>query len=626
MAAATKRLHLPSPCSVGKEHKMLCHNCKEEIYDNPRSCPYCGVALPQQTETDETSHYTEVITILPGDETAAKTPSTKTAVAVAERPAASQPSAFVSFGQLEAEDSTPSEPLKRRFRFRYVLIPAAVIIAAVIAYVLVLDFFKPELFASLNVLLGDVKTRADCSVLVAAKPLIACLEDGEINAGISYTDAYGDTFSGTVILSSDIDANLRNFAINASLYEKLFDVTLFVGDEHAAIGSSRLGSEFYGLRFDTFAEDFDKFAKAAGLEDIDSAGYADFVRFMDSIFGGDTTLTMPESTRNALSATFAEFFRDIQRDETREKITVADSRVVRYAYIYNLTVEDLVNLGNKLIELTRKDEYLRGLLTAYIDRRCAAGIPYRVPDNTSYDLPLSAAASSDYTEPVDNLLNDLQYTLDFLNSKCSGGFTISYAIINNRLSAVSFYSDSFMVDGIDQSIRLALSFGLSVYDEWMLECYIHNENASLGISAVYEFYDENGTAVNKLTTISNTGSGDSTTTLVSKWNSETGGFSVEYINKESSDAVTYSGTLRFTPDSFVFALDTSPQLSLQINGKAGCDLTQPEYINLDKWDRDTYELLLRTYEELYGSIYSFTPDTLPHNDTDVLLIPEKQKD
>ena len=594
---------------------MLCHNCKEEIYDSPWTCPYCGADVSQPPETPEQAPYYDVITILQ-DKESQPAATTKSAVAVAEK---EPPTAYVSFGQLETENGadTVLDPPYRRLKLRYIILPALVIVAAVVVYVLVLGFLKPDLTSSINALLADCKTRIDSSVLVAGKSIAACAADGEITADISYTDTYGDTFSGTAALGSDSDAEMLSLALNASLYGNNLDATLLLGDDYASLGSSFLGDTFYGLQFDSFGEDFESFANAAGLTDVTSGDFIEFVRFLDDAYNGKEKLTLSQTTRDSLQAIFTGFFTGLEPTETREKLTVGNTRVKRHTNTYHITITDLAKLGNDFIKLADTDKELRQLMTIFMQRRGMVD---------EYVTSASAIAGSDLyrivetAEPLDAYLNDLQYAIDFLSSKCTGGFTLALTIDNSRLSAITLDADSLVIDGNAARIHLAFDFGQSVNDDWLLEFTAYGENISFSMRATAAFYDENGAAVNRLTVNMLSGGIDETMTFTSKWAPDTGKFSLSLISTNSDNNIGLRGTMRYTGDSFVISFETTPQLSLQITGKTGFNLKTYDYINLDKWNRDTLELFTGAYKEFYDSIYSYSPGNLPRDNTDIILI------
>ena len=561
-------------------------------------CPICGGFFLEQPK------FASVITITPDTDSAnavSNTPTLPTGVPFSEPISLSQPTAFVSFGQLGVSASKKKKPPKRRPVFLRVFLPALLIVAAVLAVMMVINRPKPTLAGAVNVLLADVKTRADSSVAAIAKPLAECLKNGSISADISYTDDYGDTLSGIVIYASSAETDTRSLSLNALLYGNHVDATLLVGKDYAALGSPALGDAYYGLRFDSFAEDFEKFVDAAGLTEVSYDDCAVFVRLLDSAFNGSGGLTLSESTIAELRVIFTEFFESLPSDIHRVKSFRDGKRVPEFIYTYDITITDIVTFGNRLLGLIKTDDNLWSFLEAYMKCR------------NIYKHQLSEP------KPVELLLDEFENALSYLESSCSGGITARFVTTGGRFSSIDLYSSALTVDGKPQSLGLSLNFGYSINDEWTLEWF--NEGHSL--RAVWLYNGLVNVPENKLTLLISSNGVDKALVLSSRWNPDTGSFYLSVSDRINMYDVALSGTLFCDDNSFTLALDTAPELSLQLAGKANSDYTaQQEFINLDKWSRDTLELLSRAFKELYNSIYSYAPtDVTFDENADVVLVP-----
>ena len=553
-----------------------------EIQHDSDACPICGGPLSELTP----QRREDVITII-SDYYETETQAGESFEAAQYK---SHPTAFVSFGQLDSAEEVSNKQPERRFRFRYVLIPAIIVIVVTLAVTWVIDFMTPGLTESVSTLLHDVRARGQASVLVAVKPITACLENGWISADISYTDELGDTFSGTATLAASDETDMHHLTVNANIYGSSIDANLFVGRDHAALGSSVLGDSYYGVRFASFAEDFAKFASAAGIEDVSSGDFAELVRMLDYFFNSGGSFMLPDSTITELEGVFAGFFRSLPSSGYRESVTRDDERIVKSVFTYSAGIADVVSLGNSLLDLARRDESLRGFIATYVKYSAM----YK---NRSVE-----------SEPVNGLLDTYEKALRKIEAGCSGDFALRLISENGRLGVVELSSE-LMFDGKPQEFEITLDFGQSVNDDWTFDCNIHG----VGYVAVWSFNGLTGVPENNLTITGYSNGSNKTLTLRTRWNPDTGYFAVSLGG--TADGFSMQGTLlTYGGNGFTLALDTAPELSLQLDGRVdGGHIVPPDFINLDKWDGDTLKLFRRSVSELYAGIYSY-PATLVPND------------
>ena len=571
---------------------MFCHSCNLEIQHDSENCPICGGLLSELVP----QHKDDVITIISdyySTETQASEPS-------GESQYKSQPTAFVSFGQLDTANERSDKPPERRFRFRFVLIPAIIVVIVTLAVAWAIDFMTPTLEASASALLDDIRTRTEASVLVLAKPLFACFENGWISADIAYTDELDDTFSGTVTLASSAETDMHHLSVNAEIYGNPVDASLFVGRDHAALGSSLLGDSCYGVRFASLEQDLDKFTSAAGLTDIFSRDFTQLVNMIDFIFNSGGVLTLPESTIMELDSILTGFIKGMTSYTDRERRTIInDERVTKVTYTYSTTVADVAVLGRELLDIARRDESLRGLITVYMQY------------HSIYKYGTLA------TEPAENYLDTLENTLRYLEENCSGEINAWFTSINGRLNAISVQTNGLMVEGSPQSFGAHLDFGQNVNDDWTLDCNFSTPQEYRDYRAIWEFDGFISIPENKITITVGDGYISNTYELRSTRNSDTGAFTLSVQSSLESTVFNLSGTLLvYGADSFTLALDTAPELTLQLDGRGGGNhVALPEFVNLDRWDDGTLELFSSAVSELYASIYSYQLIEVPYDKT-----------
>ena len=581
---------------------MFCRTCNSEIQHELENCPFCGGSV---SEPPEQSRYDNVITII-SDYNNDNTTDTQTGKLSDASQYISHPTAFVSFGQLDSAAEVPDGLSERKFRFKYVLIPAIIIVIATLAVTWVINFMTPDLPESVSSMLGDIRTRTQASALAIAEPFMACVENGWLSADISYTDELGDTISGVVTYAASDETDMRSLSLDALIYGNPIDATMRVGENHAALGSSLLGESYYGVRFDSFAEDFEKFTSAAGLDGVSSGGYAEIVRMIDYFFNSGDLFTLPDSTISELDKIFTGFFKGLVSSVDRDRNTVIDGkRIKKIVYTYSATVTDIVNLGYKLLGLARTDGSFQDFIAAYI----------RYHDIYKYQISEQA--------PIDSYLDAYENALRHLDENCSGEITMRLVTANGRLCLAELYSSRLYLSGDSFNFGLTLDFGHTVHDDWSLICNISTPQAFFECRAIWAFSVEDGTAENMLTLIAGDGYTADTYKFRSLWEQASGVFAISVRDSSNSVNINLRGTLICNAHVFTLALDTSPELRVQFDGRVDDSYILPiEFINLDRWDSDTLDLFSRAVSELYASIYSYPPMAIPYSDTtDIKLVP-----
>ncbi|NLB29823.1 MAG: hypothetical protein GX823_06360, partial [Clostridiales bacterium] len=333
------------------------------------------------------------------------------------------------------------------------LIPGGIAAALILIAMLAMNFANKGFTQAFKVLCGDIETRVGASVFAVSGPLSRCLENGEVYTDISYTDEYGDTISG--ILSYASDSGAHRLSLDARIYGNPLDAVLLVNEDHAALGSSLLGDSYFGVRFDTFAEDFAKFADIAGLSGVSADGYAEIVRMIDCAFNGGASLSA--GTAAQLKKILTDFLSGLKSCESREKMSSGGRPVTSSVLTYTATVSDLADLGDRLVSSARSDESMRSFLTAYMrsqgiyeDYGYAA-----VPDPAASVSTLNSFHTVEASEPVDYFLDELEYLLKAARENCSGDISVRLISIKGRFSAIELSAEVY-AEGEPLSVWLQL--------------------------------------------------------------------------------------------------------------------------------------------------------------------------
>ena len=604
---------------------MFCHTCDKEIEHDADECPSCGGPLSETPpEPSEKPRFDNVITIISDEDdtnTESDAPGSQTDEPPADVGIISQPTAFVSFGQLEPSDGDYEVSPKRKFPLKLILIPALTVAVMIVAVVLAMDFFKPELAKSLNALYSDMGTRVDSSIFSVMEPLSKCLENGEVNADISYTDEYGDTISGSVALGSSSETDIRRLSLKAQIYGSPVDAILLVGENYAALGSSLLGKSYYGVRFDSFDEDFTKFAKSSGLTGLSPDFFSEFINMLDYASNGNKAFTPSVGATIELNRMLTEFSRDLTSTESREKMTIGGKSVRATVLTYSLSVAEIINLGHNFIDFARTDESIRALLIAYLNYYGSYDFYDNSIPRNGMLLPPRHAPEGETREPIENFLDELEYSLDYLTENYSGDLHIRLVFAKGHFYALELNS-ALIVEGSPLDIRLTFNFGHRVYDNWELDCYVKSETESFRFNAVWAFSIMDNVPVNELTLTVDDGYSREVFTVRSRWEQSSGDFSLSLRDSTDRVNVNLRGNLKCSTDSFDLALDTTPELTLQISGRTNCSIAQPDFINLDLWTQDTLMLFVSAVDEFVNGIYSYTPTLVPYEpalDTEIVI-------
>lgn len=627
---------------------MFCHTCDLEIKHSLHICPFCGGKLsfeplpPQeqpasiQPEIPEASEVREapVVPETPEPEPAPEAvpqsepepapepePEIITFVqtsseAVTATPQDESPTAFVSFGHLDNEneiDTAESEPTPKKKAPLRIIIPVAAVAVLVVAALYLVNFLNLGLSHSFRALTADIAARRDASLLVLSDSIGSCFANGELIAAVTFTDEYGDSISGHVSYASSPENGLHRLSLDADFYGTPVDASLIVDSEHAAIGSSSLGDMYYGLRFNSFDADFEAFAENAGIYGVSSNDLSQYIDILNSIFNNEQSTTIPEETATALTAIFAEFFTDLQSSETREKLTIAGKNVNATTFTYSITLDDMIALSSKLLELSRTDLYLREALTAFM---LTEGIYYEYESYAAADSygvptfqPLGFTEVLDAREPVDYLLDELQYLLETLPAVCSGDMSVRLVTAKGRLCGLEL--TSFLdFDGSLLRLNFSFDFGLDINDDWSFNCVLQTSGIYREYSVVWAFEDSGGTAESMITLTAGDRYLEESVTLQSSLKKDTGVFLVALYDDSGSAVFKLKGSLSYDNNGFSLKLDTTPQLQFELSGKTSALIETVEYINLDEWDMNTLILFERAVYQLYESIYMY-PAVVP---------------
>jgi hypothetical protein len=554
---------------------LFCAKCGTPLADNAKFCPSCGTPteIPVAPETVEIPEVAEPVEIAETFE-AAETVETTEIPEAAEAPIPVIPVQPV-YSPIPPEKPVKtgiSKPLK-------IIIPvAAALIVIILCATLLVSAAGGGLAKSVKSVGDDFSERFNSTPLSVLTSLYNSLNDGAIDVDFEYNNPNRiEIYTGSVTLKSN--AKERKFEVSgdASLNSVDLDASLYLDGKIAALGSSLLDGDKYGVTYATFDSDIEGFAELIGL---DPDGYEvellkSYVDVVESSLGSGGDADAKAFQKDAQKV-FKTFLDGLSAKKGSEKITLGGKSVSAKTVTYTIAPKDIKGLLTSLIALYRNNTYLR----------------------SSFDVGLSVMASGiDYDEALDELEDALEDFEDYYD----GDIKITFFTAKKRLTRVDVAAE-LEIDRQDVEIEATLNFGAAADDDWTLKFKLSDRYSEYSGSVRWTYSESDGTAKNTIKVSFNDDGYEEAVTLSSTWNKKDGAFKLtakgDYFDEQ------LKGNLIVNKSGFT--LDISPEmypayitLNLKFTGTKGAKIAAPSFINLDKWDEDLIYKIEDAFEELY---------------------------
>ncbi len=539
---------------------MFCGKCGAQNNDGSKFCLRCGAAMasPMQYENQ--------------DLIAANDPAKKTAL-----------DRFVSF-------------LKRRW-----MIVAPVLIVIIVGLFClngIIMMISPSyaVLRASKTTLALLDNRIDDSPLELFRILGESCIDGTIGTEFSYDDGYGTDVSGDLSILSSFTDNNYGLTTNISIDDENYDLTAFLNNDRLAFKSTLIDDKFYGITYDTFAADLQKFAAVADLDDdtIDA-----LTKIIDSM--NSTRKTDFKKIIVKYNDLLEQFLKDLKPVTASEQISVDGASINCKVVNYEITEDALDKLLHDFYTMLSKDKEMRDYLSSYLEMQGLS--------NAAVYGYLSSAEDSE--ELYDNMLSSLDDFVDSFKDEYSGTIKISYFVSSNKLIRFDV-SGAPKVSGEKFDFEFSADFGKNPDKNNI----VMNVEASDGnwfdikLKATYQSENKSGIMTDQLKIKASSDGSNETLTLQSEWVKKTGDLTLAL--DASGDEFEIDGNLTFSNGGFKLVLDDlldesfdMGSLDLIFTAHKGANISKPDYLNLDKWDEDFIDNITDAGEELSGLSYSY---------------------
>ena len=283
--------------------------------------------------------------------------------------------------------------------------------------------------------------RLDNSSLNFLQILSECFQSGSVKAEFSYDDGYYTEADGSIILMSNYAAEEYGFVTNMSVNDTDIDLTAVFDGKRLAFQTSLIDDQFYGITYDTFIGDLDKFALEADLnEDI-----VDSVKELyDNLSASkNNDLTKIAEKYNELLESFVITLKPVV---TTEKISSGGETVSCKVVTYPITEDDLLRLLQDFRDMMDSDDALREYYYTINEAQSM---------NQDY---IYGYDTMDPEEMYDDMLDDLDDIIDVIEDDYSGTINLSFYLSGNKLVRFGLSGDPEM-DGDELEFEAYVDFG-----------------------------------------------------------------------------------------------------------------------------------------------------------------------
>ena len=448
------------------------------------------------------------------------------------------------------------------------LLGFAIIAAVIVAVVLPLTRLAPLrpaqlAFGNLN---SEIETRLEVSPLHAFALLGELSQSGALTLGFDFDYRPASMWEPDVRgnFSMGIDAEQNAFALGGEVrvLGLPFDLEIHMNQDRLAARSRLISNDFYGITFATFDNDFRQFARLLGLDELTIREIVDVIEMIENALSIDA-----DAAYNVLDK-YTELLTDFILGLEFATSTTPHGNLIEFDF----TETDIAALLNDFIDVLSTDDTIRDIFSSF--------------DNFDPGMGL-------YT--FNEMIHELRSGVRDFERDITADVTLGLYIGNgNRMMQIRL-----AVDVIDRQwndefhTEMLINFGNSVTDTWTVEIVTTDSWGTDYASGSWSFAETSRGYEN---TLFFSDSWDQFS-LGSTWNPDNGRFTLSYSDRWSSGSI--GGTFT-TGSENSFSLSFDPiqmgrdSLSFGMSAKAGADIPDISFVNMDAWDMGLLELIERS--------------------------------
>ncbi|MCL2820014.1 MAG: zinc ribbon domain-containing protein [Oscillospiraceae bacterium] len=453
-----------------------------------------------------------------------------------------------------------------------------------------------------NKLSSEMEERIDNTPFKALVMLPDILEDGTVTANIDYSFSYLDDFIGfgmgaDIVLSSN--TKTREFALSAAIKDsgESTEADIYMNKERLALRVGILGDNFYGITYDTFRDDIEKFGRLIGLDSETMDELSDIVDLLSTILSYEEEDSSLLEIEKEYIETALNFARSIKTKSTRTSIESAGEQVRCTAIEMIITKEGLITLFTDLLDILENNEDFQAEIDLF-DMPFLYDLFGEIPGANRYNTDMLKAFIKDIEE---NYFGDITTTF--------------YIGRDDRLLRLNININA-EIYGDYGDLNITFNFGNSIYDDWTMSINFSDEKTEDNktednetektydniMKIIWSYAEISGTYTNSMTISIHDES--ETITFTSAWEQESGNFILSYTDDLDTDMITGL----FKPDEKNFKLEVHNTLSdvpggkfsISISAETGSQIREITFVNIDKWGDELLSIIIRL---LLGGIF-----------------------
>ncbi len=666
----------------------FCTQCGSELPEGSRFCTNCGNAVTEPTNVPAPEPVAEVAAPV---EVPAPQPEVMEAPQAAVQPEApveapveapaeanaAEPVVPLQFEQpvVQAEQPVVTAPVEgftaepenkkgKKKKKMWWMIPVAAVLALVVAAAFLwkplLLKFAPDTYMSM----AEANTMKDLEKRMEETPagLIAqSFEDYKKNTtDISVDFKDKDDQQIKVDLSLAADMEKHQMAVNADFEVKTTepmsvaisgDAGVFINDKFAAVGCDPItDGKYYGLTYDSFKEDIKKSAFAEMLTDEQIDQVADLLEQVSDQIGSDVDyeeILMP----------YVEICKDhiktLDKTTGKESIELGDKSYKCDTISYEMDLDSLIELTEKILDQLEDDKTIQNLVA-----------PVMVVADEDMDEAWSEWISemrdslkeTDDAGDLNMKVTNYYRSMKLVAARMENEVTVELsADVDDDFAVAPISSDSESTEKV--KIELFVSYGADpAKDDMKITFAVKQDDETNKVTVVSSVSKEDDICKETVKITMKGEDMDESIVLTSKWNSESGKWTIGVEGEDDGEdiAVSFDLKLKEVENGFKLSVDDVYGLvkgvmedigeeadlgeefdcSISVTFTGDASIKAPEYINLDKIDETVVTEIGEKLEELGlgGAEGPAVPDDPSdeeyyfrlYDDADLLTVDERQ--
>ena len=436
---------------------------------------------------------------------------------------------------------------------------------------------------------NELSERVEDTPLELFGMLIESLTDGSTTVGFEHSDRWSES-SGLVTLHADENQGKYLVDLEMTSYGTTIDIDLYMTRDAIAARIRQFDDNFYGIYFDTFADDFRSFAIHLDLDRQQLEEIIDVVDMYHSLMNmtAESAELLVELGRLLTSA--------LDRAEMSSEsvnFTSGDSSISARRFELAFTYSLILDILEEFLDIVEDNDYMRA--------------SYYTQDSLN-----TLINPWHISESYDDMIREARRELNSLQRSSQGDFVVSmYIDRNDRLLRIELDAD-FEADREQTQFEMSIDFGVSAHDTWVLEVDMLDDFSNTTNLIEWEVNETARGGETILRVIEDNGrrGGAATNELILDW-TDRGNFTLSIQDEWERDTLL-TGVYTSDGEGFNLVIDNpfadsmwDEYLHLEISTSRRSEaIEEVDFINISEWGSSLIE-------DLDEFLWSFGMDDLP---------------